>query len=337
MPYNSRYPQVEVSSLFENSILIKKKNQYSWSKFRPLSFSLQQCLFVNMPESPDPSCFGWHWTCHRSYCRSHFKTDVWRQCLCLQNWHPLLQPLFSLNLAWPGPDTRTVALLDNKPRGGGGGSGYLAPDRCAAGCRVARRVEYRRMTDRYHNHTSPPLIAYLLNKTSAFLLVDRSQPPKIWREWDFLKCLWDEWSNMRKDTQHEMIPNKWGPQSCFLSKASPNRPTSYLTALNPWMLQLRDVISSATLWCSLVMPNSTGDGLYCMLTFAVIIHSWSIWLAQGLFETQCRIYLGVQRWPPGPKQVLYLPDMPIRNWGGDLLVNRVLHYQPWAVLIWALL
>lgn len=131
-----------------------------------------------------------------------------------------------------GSDTRTAALLGNKLRR------LLrlpVPDRCAARCRVARRLECRCMADRYHNHTSPllSLTYWIKHLPSCSWIAHPPLLPKIWRERSFLKCLWDEWSNTRKepdDTQQMRSPK------LFLSQASPNRPT-WLTVLCPGTLQ----------------------------------------------------------------------------------------------------
>ncbi len=86
---------------------------------------------------------------------------AWRErsegsvCVFSLSWHSLL--LFLLNLSPPG-----LAGLWHPDRGSAWKQTAAAalvtdPDRCAARCRVARRLEYRCMADRYHNHTSPLL------------------------------------------------------------------------------------------------------------------------------------------------------------------------------------
>lgn len=125
---------------------------------------------------------------------------------------------------WPvGPDTQTMALLENKLwrllR-------LQEPDRCTAGCRVARRDEYRCIADRYHNHTSPLLsLTYWIKHLPSCLWI--THHPKIWRDDGFFfECLWDEWGNLRKvdnDTQQIRSPK------LFLSPASPNRPDQLLS------------------------------------------------------------------------------------------------------------
>lgn len=119
--------------------------------------------------------------------------------------HPPLSPPGLAGALTPGP---RLCLETNC----GGCSGYRCPIDALARCRVARRLECRCMADRYHNHTSPPLIAYLLNKTSAFLLVDRSSSPKSGGK----EASWSvfEISEVTRE-KSPMIPNKWGPQSCF--------------------------------------------------------------------------------------------------------------------------
>lgn len=129
---------------------------------------------------------------------------------------------------WPvGPDTRAVALLENKLWRR---LQLQEPDRCTAGCHVARRDEYRCMADRYHNHTSPPLSLTYWIKHLPSCLWNAHPPPKIRREGGFFKCLWDKWGNLRKvnnDTQQIRSPK------LFLSPASPNRPDQLLTGFVP--------------------------------------------------------------------------------------------------------
>lgn len=108
-----------------------------------------------------------------------------------------------------GSDTRTAALLGNKLRR------LLrlpVPDRCAARCRVARRLECRCMADRYHNHTSPLLsLTYWIKHLPSCSLILPSSPKSGGKE--------ASWSvfGMSEVTREKspMIPNKWGPQSCF--------------------------------------------------------------------------------------------------------------------------
>lgn len=147
--------------------------------------------------------------------------------VCLQCWYPLfhhpLLSLLSLHVGWRlwHPD-RACAWKQTAAA-----APVTGPDRCAAGCRVAWR--YRWMADRYHNHTSP-----LLSLTYWIKHLPSCSPPSK-SAGDFSKCLWDEWGNMREvydDTQQTRSPK------LFLSQASSlNRPTSYLTAFCPMILQ----------------------------------------------------------------------------------------------------
>lgn len=189
-------------------------------------------------DTPDPSCFGCHWMCPCSSCHSHLKRDEWRQCLCvftelipspppLPSHAPLLSPPGLAGLWHPDRGSAWKQTAAAAP--------VTGSDRCAARCRVARRLEYRCMADRYHNHTSPLLsLTYWIKHLPSCSWISLTLP-KIWRERDFLKCLWNEWSNMREvhDDTQQMRSTK-----LFLSQASPNRPASYLTVLCPRMLQL---------------------------------------------------------------------------------------------------
>lgn len=88
------------------------------------------------------------------------------------------------------------------------------PDRCAARCRVARRLEYRCMADRYHNHTSPllSLTYWIKHLPSCSRIAHPSSPPKSGGKgtsgsvFGMSEVTWERCT---------MIPNKWGPQSCF--------------------------------------------------------------------------------------------------------------------------
>lgn len=135
---------------------------------------------------------------------------------------PWLYPVSSL-ASFPPPhlfssvaDTlRTAVLLENKLR-----RRLQLPgtDRCSAGCRVARRVGYRCMTDRYHNHTSPLLsLTYWIKHLPS---CSRIALPRL------LKSGGRGSSSSVSEVTREkltMIPSTRRSPKLFLSQASPNR------------------------------------------------------------------------------------------------------------------
>lgn len=167
--------------------------------------------------------------------------DEWRQCLCIYGADTLLLIPSLFLSTWPGGyDTRIAALLENKLRRR---LRLPEPDRCAAGCRVPRMVAYRCLAiDAWPIAiiiTLPPLIAYLLNKTSAFLLTDRSSSPKSGGKETSWSVFDTSVSNLRQmhDDTRQIRSLKLS-----LSEASPNRPTGYVTGLCPTMLQLSFIV-----------------------------------------------------------------------------------------------
>ncbi len=150
-------PQAVKKYYFPQIILYKKLFKFTHKRQFILQFHVAQCLFVNR---------RWTWSTlipavvavtERVLALIHAWTERSEGSVCVfsLSWHSLL--LFLLNLSPPG-----LAGLWHPDRGSAWKQTAAAapvtdPDRCAARCRVARRLEYRCMADRYHNHTSPLL------------------------------------------------------------------------------------------------------------------------------------------------------------------------------------
>lgn len=139
------------------------------------------------------------------YC--HLKRD---ECLCLRSWHPLFLHLL-LHLWHP--------VTARASRG-----------RCPAGCRVARRLEYRCMADRYHNHTSPllSLTSWIKHLPSCPWITHPPTPQKRNLAGGRLLevSLRSNVRAPRDDTQHLRSPK------LFLSQASPNIPDLFDSAVS---------------------------------------------------------------------------------------------------------
>lgn len=148
--------------------------------------------------------------CPCSSCHSHLKRDEWRRCLCVYGADTLFSSS-SLSLHLAGPALTLGPRLCLKTNCGGG-SGYRN-DRCAAGCRVARRLEYRCMADRYHNHTSPLLsLTYWIKHLPSCSWIYQKRKKKSGGKETFWSVF--EISGVTRE-KRIMILNTCGPQSCF--------------------------------------------------------------------------------------------------------------------------
>lgn len=145
----------------------------------------------------------------------------------------------------------TAALLENKRHGG---SGYRGPIDALRGVAlpgglsifawpIAIIITLPQPT---------PLIAYLLNKTSAFLLTDRSPflCPPLQHKSEGNKASWGVFEKSEVTGERcAMIPNKLGPPRCFYLRHLKNRPPAAASGrVCPRMLQFHLSLLRCVIW-----------------------------------------------------------------------------------------